>query len=369
MSLHPEDNPHWQPPFCPNPKCKYHRGSHRHWPCKKNGFFPRIQHPYRIQRYTCRHCKRSFSSQTFSTTYWQKLPLLDQQIFMKTVGAMANRQIARDLRVAPSTIDRHLDRLGRHCLLFHARHGMNVPPENPLVVDGFETFELSQYYPFHHNLAVEAETSYFFYFTDSELRRKGRMTDYQKHKRQQLEQQHGRPDPKAVEKGMAELLAVALAGVAEGVVLADEHQAYRRAWRRLGKPGIRLEVTSSKEPRTPRNPLFEVNLMELLLRHGSARHRRETIAFAKRRLCSSLQLAIQLVWRNWVKWRFEKRCRKTPAMLKGLIDRPLSVLDILSERLFRTRIELPPRWSEYYDGTVLTRALPVNCRHELKYAY
>jgi IS30 family transposase len=34
---------------------------------------------------------------------------------------MANRQIARDLRVAPSTIDRQLARLGRHCLLYHTQ--------------------------------------------------------------------------------------------------------------------------------------------------------------------------------------------------------------------------------------------------------
>jgi len=30
---------------------------------------------------------------------------------------------------------------------------------------------------------------------------------------------------------------------------------------------------------------------------------------------------------------------------------------------------LPPRWSEYYDRTVGTRALAKQRRHELKYAY
>ena len=56
-------------------------------------------------------------------------------------------------------------------------------------------------------------------------------------------------------------------------------------------------------------------------------------------------------------------------MVKGLTDRPLEVEDILSERIFRTNMELPPRWAEYYDREVETRALEVNRRHELSYAY
>ncbi|MFH1844182.1 MAG: hypothetical protein ABIF77_13325 [bacterium] len=130
----------WQPPFCPNPNCQFHRDISSGWQYKKIGFFHRLAPPHRIQRYFCKHCRVSFSRQTFSTTYYLKRPDLLARIFMKTVGGMANRQIARDL-----------------------------------VVDGFESFEYSQYFPIHHHLAVDTETSFFIYFTDSELRRKGRM--------------------------------------------------------------------------------------------------------------------------------------------------------------------------------------------------
>jgi transposase-like protein len=369
MSLFPQDTPGWKPPHCPNPNCPYHKGSHRRWPYKKNGFFLRQQHPFRIQRFTCQHCHRHFSSQTFSTTYWQKVPLLELNLFHKTVGCMANRQIARDLAVAPATIDRHLGRLGRHCLLFQARYGLTAATTGPLVVDGFESFEGSQYYPFHHNLAVEAETGFFIYFTDSELRRKGRMTPYQKRRRQQLEHQHGRPDPRSIQTAMHELLAVSLGSRQSAVILSDEHPAYRLAVAQLQRPQLCHQVTNSRVRRTARNPLFEVNLLDLLIRHSSAHHKRETIAFCRRRQSSSLRLAIFLVWRNWVKWRWEKRCRWTPAMGKGLMDRRLEVKELLGERLFRTRTELPARWAAYYDGAVCTRALTVNRRHQLKYAY
>jgi len=43
--------------------------------------------------------------------------------------------------------------------------------------------------------------------------------------------------------------------------------------------------------------------------------------------------------------------------------------EILGQRLFRTRIALPERWAQYYDRAVETAALPVDRRHELKYAY
>jgi hypothetical protein len=56
-------------------------------------------------------------------------------------------------------------------------------------------------------------------------------------------------------------------------------------------------------------------------------------------------------------------------MLRGAADRMLAVQDVLKERLFRTRIELPESWSRYYERGVETTALAVNRRHGLKYAF
>jgi transposase-like protein len=359
----------WAPPFCPNPDCPFHNGPTHLWTYKKAGFFRRQTPPHRIQRFTCLHCRRSFSSQTFSTTYWQKLPQLEAMIFMKTVGSMANRQIARDLRVTPSTIDRHIGRLGRHCLLFHARMMELAPAVTDLVVDGFESFELSQYFPFHHNVAVEKDTDFFIYFTDSELRRKGRMTDQQRRRRRVLEDTLGRPDPKAVQKGMQELLEVSLRRSGKARIYSDDHPAYRRAIGQLDHT-VDHRVTPGREHRDRNNPLWEVNLLDLLIRHSSANHKRETIAWSKRRQRSSERLAILLVWRNYMKRRREKeRASPPPGVVRGMVSGALSVSEILGGRLFRSRQELPISWSRYYDGAVRTRGLERNQRHQLSYAY
>jgi hypothetical protein len=287
---------------------------------------------------------------------------------MMTVGCMANRQIARALKVAPSTIDRHLARLGRHCILYHTKLMQRATVSSPIVIDGFETFELSQYHPFHHNVAVEVETGFFLHHTDSPLRRKGRMTIRQKSRREQLESQFGRPDPQAVRKGISSLLRTVTRGRDHITVRSDEHPSYRPA-RREGTCRIRHEVTSSRDHRDKRNPLWEVNLLDLLIRHGTAAHKRETIAWPKRRQASAERLSILQVWRNVVKRRWEKGPPVSPAMLKGLCRRLMTEADVLRERLFRTRIEVPDVWREYYDRDVTTPALGENRRHELSYAY
>jgi len=103
------------------------------------------------------------------------------------------------------------------------------------VMDGFETFEFSQYYPFHFNVAVEPNTQFFLYFTKSELRRKERMTSGQRRRRVELEAAQGRADPKAIEYGVRDLLAFARRPCRRAIVQSDEHPAYVRAIRHLGQ--------------------------------------------------------------------------------------------------------------------------------------
>ncbi len=358
----------WVPPHCPNAKCVYFNTSRDRWPYKRKGFYLRQRRPHRVQRYTCLACGRHFSVQTFSVTYWQKRPELAARIFSMVIGCMANRQIARALSCSPSTVAHHIARLGRHCLLFQAQELTAIGALESIAIDGFESFEWSQYFPFHHNVAVDVDTGYFLLHTDSPLRRKGRMTPAQKTRRRTLEARLGRPDPRALERGMRELLE----GIAQdrplSTIRSDDHRAYPRAIRTLeDRPAH--QVTSSKRRRDEKNPLWEVNVLDLLIRHSTAAHKRQTIAWAKRRQASVEKLAIFQVWRNYIKKRWENGADESAAMLLGLKDRRLRIRDILKRRLFFARIPLPRPWKAYYRRAVITRALPVNRTHTLTYAF
>ena len=367
MNTHDLYHPSWLPPHCPNPKCHFHNEMHEGWPFKRMGYYMRKVEPYRIRRFKCKHCGVTFSSQTFSTTFWLKRPDILPQLLTKTVACMANRQIAEDLQVSPTCIDLQLNHLGRHCLLFHAEMVKNLKPPETLVIDGFESFELSQYHPFHFHLAVDKDTSFIHWFTDSEVRRKGRMTPEQRVKREEKERLLGKPDPQAVRKDMGELLRVVTAGAEKVTIHSDAHKAYPPAMRTVPAKIVHI-ITSSKDHRDYFNNLFEINLLDLMIRHCSGCHKRETIAYSKRRQAAAMKLMIFLVWRNYMRYRRVRKCKETPAMMVGLCRRPLTMGEVLARRIFVWKVELEGRWRDYYWGRVKTRGLKVNRCHNLKLA-
>jgi hypothetical protein len=289
---------------------------------------------------------------------------------MRILSCSAYRQIARDLGVSPSTVMRQVDRLGRHCLLFHDRMRPRSI-DQPLALDGFESFEFSQYTPVHFHTLIAAEAHFIHGFTDSELRRKGRMTERQKRRRSELEALLGRPDPRSIELEVAELLEIVLPQKGSTVLHTDDHRAYPRALRAVEltqRREIHHAVTPSRAARTPRNPLFSVNLVDMLIRHSQANHKRETIAFSKRRACAAYRMWIFIVWRNTMKSFSERKRDETPAQRLRLLPRRLDVSDVLESRIFPSRVVLPERWARYYRRETPTRRIPNSVLHQAKYA-
>ncbi len=355
------------PPFCPNPDCGFHRDP-MGWQWKRDGFFRRRAPPRRIRRFRCVACRRCFSTQTFDTTYWLKRPDLQRPLHFHLVSCVAFRQGARMMGVAPSTLQRQASRLGRHCLLFQQLHGPKTAPREPVALDGFLTFEFSQYWPFEINHVVGVRSHFVYGFTDAELRRSGRMRTDQKEMRRRLEDSHGRPDPKATRRSVEQLIRIVAPDGGGFACRSDRHGVYPRAFAALPH-AIQHSTVSSRRRRDGRNPLFAINLSDTLLRHSSANHKRETIAFSKRRQGALERMANYQVWRN-----FEKRSKegdpysRTPAQLIGIQRRRLKAEDVLARRLFPSRVPLPRPLDTYYARLVPTRQIPGGTRHELKYA-
>ncbi len=354
------------PAFCPNPRCDS-RTKSTPWRYKKKGFFFRAQRPQRVQRYLCQHCRRNFSSQTFAPGYWLRHAQLLEPLFKRLVSCSGLRQIAREMEVSHSTIQRLSERLGRHCLLFHERLRPRSAPAEPLVLDGFRSFEHSHYWPLDLNLLVGA-SHYVYGFNDAELRRSGTMRPSQRRKRARLERRHGRPDPQATRRRVQELLGRVVPAGAAALLRTDEHPAYPKAIRRLRDRSFWHDATSSQAARTPHNPLFPANLADLLLRHSSANHKRETIAFSKRRQGALYRAAIWVAWRNYIKSASENRRDPPPAQALGLIPRALSVRQLLQARLFPDREKLSGWLEACYFARIPTRAIAACRVHRAKYA-
>jgi len=365
MDAHPAS---FTPRFCPWPECAQHLRQ-RGFRYSRAGTYTRDCEPRTIPRFRCGHCRRRFSSQTFSTTYYLKRPELQPAVFHRLLTCSGYRQMAREARCAATTIMGQVARLGRHALLaLHAWRPRGSIHE-PLVIDGFESFAYSQYHPLHLNLAVGARSHYVYAFTHTELRRKGSMREVQKRRREWLEETYGRPDPKALRRDVAEVVRLAAPEPTDLVIRSDEHKTYPLAWKDLPTYSIRHECTPSKAARTPRNPLFAVNNTDLLLRHNSANHKRETIAFSKRHQGVVERAAVLLLWKNFMKPFSENHGGGTPAMRLGVRERPLDLAEVLKERLFPHRVGLPEVWAGYYRRKVPTARIKNPREHRLARAF
>ena len=96
----------WLPPHCTNPKCKYHKHMGGSWPVRKAGFYTRQSDRRSVQRFHCRACGVTMSTQSFSTTYWQKRPELTQAVFLKSVKLRANSPSPRrpSIAISPGSV-------------------------------------------------------------------------------------------------------------------------------------------------------------------------------------------------------------------------------------------------------------------------
>ena len=355
------------PPHCPNPACRFHRPGNHLWKWIRYGFFVRPSDGRRIQRFRCDTCRRTFSTQTFESSYWLKRPDLLVPVFHRLQGCSGFRQIAREFEVSPQTILKVTARLGRQSLLFFEQHRPRRI-EEPVALDSFQSFEYSQDHPTLFHTVIGSWSHFTYGFTDSELRRSGKKTTVQKRRIARNEAKFGRPDPRAIEKDVQAILAIVAPEPQKLVLHTDEHQSYPRALRRLPHLSVEHRTISSRAARTSQNPLFPVNLLDLLIRHSGANHKRETIAFSKRRQSACERLWCFVVWRNWMKPYSERRGGATPAMRHGIADRKLTVRNLLERRLFPSHHRLAERWQAYYWRKTPTRRIPRIAEHRLKYA-
>src|SRR5262245_26262369 len=242
----------WAPPFCPNPCCRFHTGTATSWPWVRAGFYPRRAAPQRIQRFRCGHCGRYFSAQTFRADYWLKRPGLLAETFHALTHCTGYRQLARKHGGSPQTFMGLAERLGRHCELLHELLRPKGEIQEPLCLDGFRTFEASQYHPSEYHLVVGQHSHYIYGFTHSELRRSGTMTARQRRRRAELERDYGRPDPKSVAREVARGLGIVTKGASRVVLHSDENPAYPRAFARLAGLELEHHTVASRAARTSR---------------------------------------------------------------------------------------------------------------------
>jgi hypothetical protein len=338
----------------------------------------------RVPRFLCLTCRRTFSRQTFSVSYYRKRPELMRPVAAGLVAGSAHRQIARSLGCAPSTVTRMVARLGRHAILLLAQALSELAGtvDEPFVLDHFETFEFTQDYPFGIATPVGAKSWFVYGLDPAPHGRTGPRSAYQQRRLEARPRRAARGGyTGSTRRTLDALLPLGKSG-RRLLIRGDGHPAYDRVVARH-KDAARLAL--ERYPNPPRGPkgsrrsrtacvrdqaMFPVDLLHKILRHTLAHQRRETIAFGRRLNAVLERLFLAAVWRNFIKRRSERRPEpRTPAMQLGLTDAPWTWKRLLSRRLFFHRLQLPGAWRSLYRRLWTTPVLPSNTTHDLARAF
>lgn len=145
---------------------------------KKSGSFLRRSDGLIIQRYFCKTCRKSFSTESRSDYKYQKKRLINDLIFTLFASAMSQRRMAKVLSVNPKTIVRKFTLLGQICLRDMKQH-KHLPGRkiNTFCFDDMETFEHTKMKPLSITLAVEDPSRLILDFRVSTMKAKGHLSE------------------------------------------------------------------------------------------------------------------------------------------------------------------------------------------------
>jgi transposase-like protein len=311
-----------------------------------------------VQRFRCLSCGRSFSTRTFSIDYYAKRRVDYRDLSARHAGAQSLRAMSRALGVSCGSVQNRLDRLARNALALHAGLRPLARPGEAVAVDGFVSFDVSQYFPSETTMSITAGSRFVLDLSHATRRRSGSMTAAQRTRADAL-YSRVRFERGAVSRSFGEVLGSLAAERAPArhrplVIITDEKREYRQVlvrspiWRDQDEERRVAHLTvNSRLPRTFRNPLFPSNYLDREIRKDQAAHRRETTCFGRNVANGLSRLACYLVEHNYRKRYLVKAPvgdLRTHAEAAGIgrerIDEALA--GMYSRRAFLTRTSLSP---------------------------
>jgi hypothetical protein len=165
--------------FCPNSKCKWHLAAPEEQWYSSAGHHDTLAFG-RVPRFKCHSCGKTFSTQTFSIDYWAKRTLDYPAFLLQQSSSESIRALSRSFRVSCGTILNKVDRLSRQALALHARVRKLARKGEAVCVDGFVSFDVSQFFPNEITLSITSSSRFALELVHATRKRSGTMTNNQK---------------------------------------------------------------------------------------------------------------------------------------------------------------------------------------------
>jgi len=341
--------PDFTPPGCPRPRCPHYA---RRLPAECFLFLRRYRtrgYPGGVPLYRCVLGEHTFSLRRFSPEFYLHKPERTAWAIEQFASCVSIRQTARQRRgLSISSLERRMKRFGQHAQRLLRRAARRAAPlTGDFVLDEAETFERHRLMaPVTVAVLVHRRTRFAIAAHVGTLAPRIHPGDPRWSAKQTRDLVSGeRPrrseSRKVVGRALARLVRVAAPG-GLSTLLSDEKASYRTGLRRLDPhAAIAHRTYPSRGSKHPRHPLFAVNLQLAMLRDALSRMRRRTWCHSKSRLRLWWHLGIYLVWRNFVRVRFNGE-RETAAQRARLCRRRWTSEDLVRWRLDLGAISFDP---------------------------
>jgi len=344
-------------PFCPRITCIHHQ--------RAPDFPWFIRHGYHatqtfglVPRFKCLACGKTFSTQTFSIDYYAKRLVDYRDLLTRHGNSEGIRGIGRAMRISPGSVLNRFDRLSRQALALHAELRPLARARESVCIDGFVSFDVSQFFPNEITLSITADSRFVLDLSHATRRRSGSMTSIQKRRAAEL-YPLVRFERGAVARTFREVFGSIATERPPGprhplILITDDKKEYAeelhrsRLWREQDEEHRVAHVrVNSKLPRTFANPLFASNYLDREIRKDQASHHREATCFNRNVSNGMGRLACYLVGHNYLK-RFAIKApvkeKQVHAEVAGIEPAGIRVAleSMFRRRAFLSRIELPP---------------------------
>lgn len=292
------------PLHCPRLHCPGLLASPKSTRIVQKGFFYRKSDGKRVTRYTCLHCKKTFSTATSSPCYRQKKRHINSRLFKFLVSGGSQRRAALVFQVTRNTVARKFLFLAQQARLEHEKElqklNDNPHPIKGALFDEMESFERSKLLPLSIPLVVSAERK-ILGFKVCSMPAKGLLAKKSRQKYGKREDQR----PKAVSELWEELKPYLSQKV---VICSDENPKYPR-WIQSHLPqathqtyrGRRGCVVGQGELKSGGfDPLFALNHTAAMLRANINRLFRRTWNTTKLKERLEAHIMLYVVYHNRV---------------------------------------------------------------------
>ena len=126
--------------------------------CKKGTYQKKSGPEQRVQRYLCKACRKSFSTQTTDLTYREQKPEVNSSLFRLLCSGVSQRRCGILLGISRHTVARKLVKMGAWSLRALDEQLPCRPISQEVTFDEMETFEHTKCKPLSIALAVDDKT-------------------------------------------------------------------------------------------------------------------------------------------------------------------------------------------------------------------